>query len=204
MNPTESDTPTSINFALDTCRTYVTRHKIQAFVFLGLLVVIPLFTGIYFYANNRDQSSFRSSLMKAIDDQNSSTHLSTAQIDSLTKLASTDTTKSDYILYAFLIVVFGIFTSFYRFHLKEGAKYEHFLLGLRRIQLAASNSKDKYETEVRQSLTQDAFIYETKSSLITKEKRVENPLPGVPSSDIASSIVNKIFESIEIIAKPDP
>ncbi|MBN9484247.1 MAG: hypothetical protein BGO70_12170 [Bacteroidetes bacterium 43-93] len=195
----EDTNPTYLNFALDTCKAYVNRHNVQASIFLAFIIVIPLFTASYFFINNNRE--YRSHLGLSEEINNKSSPLSQSQIDALLKLTATGTTKIDYILYGFLIVAFGIFTSFYRFHLKEVAKYEHFLLGFARIQIAASNSQDSYETEVRQSLTHDAFHYETKSSFITNEKRIKSPLPGVPSSDIASAIINKVLDSVEIIGK---
>ena len=39
------------------------------------------------------------------------------------------------ILYGIFILIFGVLTSFYRFHLKEISKYEHFLIGIHRVRL---------------------------------------------------------------------
>ena len=106
-----------------------------------------------------------------------------------------------YIFYGVFILVFGILTSFYKFHLKEAAKYEHFLFGFLRIRIAGNNSKTRYEDEVKTSLTKDAFSIEHKP-LISKDKGIESPIPGHPTSDAFIFIMNKILGSVEITAKP--
>ncbi|MDQ1164880.1 hypothetical protein [Flavobacterium sp. SORGH_AS_0622] len=106
-----------------------------------------------------------------------------------------------YIIYGIFILIFSIVTSFYRFHQKEISKHEHYLIGFHRIRIAANNSKNKFETEVRTELTRDAFSYETHKAIFSKEKKIESPIPGHPTSDISVMLINKIFEAIEIKAK---
>lgn len=106
-----------------------------------------------------------------------------------------------FILYGIFIIVFSVLISFYRFHQKEISKYEHYLIGFHRIRIAANNSVGKFEDEVRTSLTKDAFVYESSSGLFTKYKKIESPIPGHPTSDIATYMINKIFNSIEIREK---
>ena len=105
----------------------------------------------------------------------------------------------NFIIYGFFIIIFGVVISFYRFHLKEIAKYENFLLGFQRIRIAGNNSLNGYETEVRQALTQDAFVMETKS--VTTKKTIESPIPGHPTSDLSVFLLNKIMDAIEVSAK---
>ncbi|BBO83925.1 hypothetical protein DSCO28_44910 [Desulfosarcina ovata subsp. sediminis] len=50
--------------------------------------------------------------------------------------------------------------------------------------------------QVRDALTQNAFEYTT-----GKEKKVESPLPGHPSSDLVASVLDKLLENIEIKIK---
>jgi hypothetical protein len=107
----------------------------------------------------------------------------------------------DFVTYGIFIIAFSVLTSFYRFHQKEVSKYEHYLIGFHRIRIAANNSSNKFEDEVRTSLTRDAFVYETHAGLFTKNKKVESPIPGHPTSDLATYMVNKIFDSIEIREK---
>ena len=195
MSQTKED-KSSTDFAIDTCKENITRHRFQSSFFLTLLLAIPIFAGFYFYTNALQEDYLKESLLKIASATSSS-----ATSDTLTKLYTDSASKTDYILYALLILVFGVFTSFYRFHLKEIAKYEHFHVGLMRIKIAAHNSEKKYETEVRQALTNDAFSYDTKATLINKEKRVESPVSGHLSSDIGTAIINKVLDSIEVITK---
>ncbi len=133
-------------------------------------------------------------------------------LDSL--IASTPTTSNkvensnvdnapQYILYGILILTVGIFSSLYRYHQKEISRFESFSFGLHRIRIAANNGNTGFEDEVRTSLVQDAFHYETKTSILdSNKKKVESPVPGYPSSDIATAILNKFLDSIEIVTKP--
>ena len=186
----------STDYAIDTCKENISRHRFQSSFFLTLLLLIPIFAGFYFYSKASQESYLKDVLLKIV-----SKTTSAATSDTLTKLFGDNGSKTDYILYALLILVFGVFTSFYRFHLKEIAKYEHFHVGFMRIKIAAHNSEKKYETEVRHALTNEAFSYDTKSALINNEKRVESPIPGHPGSDIGSAIINKFLDSIEIVTK---
>lgn len=102
------------------------------------------------------------------------------------------------ISYGVFILVFGVTTSFYRFFLKEAAKYEHFLFGLHRIRIAANNSKTGFEDEVRTALTQNAFLeYSSNDSIFSKRKgTVESPIPGYPTSDLSVFLLNSIREEL--------
>lgn len=104
----------------------------------------------------------------------------------------------DFILYGIFILIFSIGTSFYRFHQKEVSKYEHYLIGFHRIRIAANNSPNKFEDEVRTALTRDAFSYETSNGIFSKDKKIESPLPGHPTSDLATIMINRIFDAIDI------
>lgn len=180
MTTTET-TPvkSSTDLSIELCQETIKKHRFRSNSFLYILVFIPVFAGTYF--------GFES-------------YLAFKLIGTAYSMPNTDA-KTNYILYLLLIVVFSIFTSLYRFHSKEIAKYEHFLLGFMRIRIAATNNEPGYQTEVRQSLTHEAFTYDTKPALITKGRKVENPVPGNPTSDIGTAIINKIFESIEIVQK---
>lgn len=124
-------------------------------------------------------------------------------INSMNKLKETLNSKSsygfdDFILYGIFILIFSIVTSFYRFHQKEVSKYEHYLIGFHRIGIAANNSPKKFEDQVRTALTREAFTYETSKGLFSKEKKIESPIPGHPTSDLATIMINRIFDAIEI------
>ena len=103
-------------------------------------------------------------------------------------------------IYAFIgvfIVVFGVMMAIYRFHLTEISRAHQYRFGLLRIRIAANNYDiPGFDTEVRQSLTHDAFQFST-----GKEKKIESPLPGHPSSDLVTIFLNKFFDSFKIEAK---
>lgn len=123
----------------------------------------------------------------------------------LSELVSKTSSTSSYIIYGIYVFLFGTVISFYRYHLKEVAKYEHYLLGFMRIRIAANNSEQGFDTEVRHSLTDGAFSYEnSKTTLFKKEKHIESPIPGHPTSDIGTAALNKILDSIEIVTKKKP
>lgn len=109
---------------------------------------------------------------------------------------------SSYISYTIFIILFGIFVSFYRFHQKEVSKYEHYLIGLHRIRIAANNSSEGFDGEVRTSLTKDAFNNGENGFFSKKNKQIESPLPGHPTSDITVLLLNKILDTIEVTVKP--
>lgn len=99
-----------------------------------------------------------------------------------------------YVFAALFSVVFGVLMAIYRFHLSEISRSEQYRLGLHRIRIAANNhDKEGFNSEVRISLTQGAFDFNS-----GKEKKVESPLPGHPASDIGSLLTNKFLETIDI------
>lgn len=104
------------------------------------------------------------------------------------------------ILFAFLgvfIVVFGVLMAIYRFHLSEISRAHQYRFGLLRIRIAANNFQEQgFGTEVRQALTQNAFLFST-----GKEKKLDSPLPGHPASDLGSLFINKFMESLEVKLK---
>ena len=107
--------------------------------------------------------------------------------------------KSDYnnyILYGIFIILFSVLTSFYRFFLKEITKQEHYLIGFHRIRIAGNNSTTKYDDEVKIALTNNAFNYGNSTSN-SKEKNFESPIPGHPTSDITTTLLNKIMDKLE-------
>lgn len=102
----------------------------------------------------------------------------------------------DYIIYGIFILIFGVISSFYRFHLKEISKQEHYLIGFHRVRVAGNNSKTKYDDEVKISLTRNAFEFN-----IGKNEKISNPMPGNPSSDIAITLLNKVMDKLEFKEK---
>jgi hypothetical protein len=109
--------------------------------------------------------------------------------------------NTDYInllIYAFVLIITGIILSIYRFHLKEISKYEHYLIGFHRIRIAGNNSTSKYDDEVKMSLTRNAFELSNE-----KKEKINNPLPGHPTTEITTYLLNKIFDKLEISKKDD-
>lgn len=100
-----------------------------------------------------------------------------------------------YILFATFILVFGIIASYYRYHIKEASKFEQYHIGFLRIRIAGNNSSTGFEDLVKESLTKDAFNFDI------SRKKIENPLPGHPTSDIASTLINKILDNFELKQK---
>lgn len=103
-----------------------------------------------------------------------------------------------YVFVAVFIVVFGVSMALYRFYLTEISRAQQYRLGLMRIRIAANNSDTSgFDSEVRQSLTADAFVYST-----GKDKKVESPVPGHPGVDAGALLVNKIFDKFDVALKP--
>lgn len=109
-----------------------------------------------------------------------------------------------YLLFGTFITVFGVLMATYRFHLGEISRINHAQLGFMRIRVAARNSKPAFQTEVRKALTENAFtsLEGSGPSLLSKGKKIENPLPGHPASDLSTQVLNKIVEQLEISLKP--
>jgi hypothetical protein len=132
-------------------------------------------------------------LLNAKNEQNISYNKSIEQVQKVS--------FSDYISYAIFILIFGVFTSLYRFHLKEISKHEHYLIGFQRIRIAGVNSSTKYDDEVKISLTKNAFYYESEGKAKQSDKSIESPIQGHPASDIATNLLNKILEKFEFKPK---
>ncbi len=107
-----------------------------------------------------------------------------------------------YGLFAAFVMVFGVLMAVYRFHLNEIARSEHYKIGFMRIRVAANNYKvEGFGSEVRDSLTNKAFTYNPSSVFKSKEKKVDSPLPGHPTSDLSTIVLNKLLESLEFKRK---
>ncbi len=100
-----------------------------------------------------------------------------------------------YLLYALFIIIFGVLTSFYRYHLKEISKLEQYYFGFLRIRIAGNNSLTGYDDLVKDSLTRDAFTFESPS------KKITSPVPGHPGSDILTNFLNKLLDKFELTPK---
>ena len=225
-----ADTPSTTDQAIERCETIIGSHRRKAyFVFILLfamtsiflmLIGLPLvrnYYGIKEYSTNPIDTSnnfinklnaidtlsvlkYDSAISKAIAYQKL---LNTKEEIKLATLKSSTNQKTDlssFILYGVFILIFGVLASFYRFHLKEISRQEHFLLGFHRIRIAAVNSSTKYDDEVLKALTKDAFYLHTQAQ--SSKSKVESPILGHPGSDAATTILNKLLEQIEVRLKP--
>jgi hypothetical protein len=72
-----------------------------------------------------------------------------------------------------------------------------------RVQVAANNAeREGFKNEVHSALTLNAFAIPSDGFLGRKEKTIESPLPGHPALELATGIVNKILEQVEVVLKP--
>jgi hypothetical protein len=105
-------------------------------------------------------------------------------------------------VFAIYVVVFGVLMAVYRFHLNEVARSEHYKMGFMRIRVAANNFSDQgFNSEVRESLTKDAFVYNPSTVFSSKDKKIDSPLPGHPSSDLTAIVLNKLLDGIDVKKK---
>jgi hypothetical protein len=102
-----------------------------------------------------------------------------------------------FIVFGLYLAVFGIIIALYRFHMSEVARNEQIKLGFWRIRIAARNTTAGFQTEVRRSLTKDAFSFDPKVKS-EKGKEIESPIPGHPASELATTVLNKIFDQIDV------
>lgn len=119
----------------------------------------------------------------------------------ITEVSESSTVLPDpslvYVFVGVFVVVFGVMMAIYRFHLAEISRAQQYRFGLMRIRIAANNAESLgFDSEVRQALTHEAFQFYT-----GKEKKVESPLPGHPTSDAGALFINKILEKIDIQVK---
>jgi len=100
--------------------------------------------------------------------------------------------------FGFCALFFSVIISIYRFHLREITKNEQLKLGFMRIRIAANNSTEGFDSDVRKSLVESAFYVQRDDNFTIKKNKVENPMPGHPISDLSTVLINKILEGIDI------
>jgi hypothetical protein len=103
---------------------------------------------------------------------------------------------------ALLIVFISVFVGLYRTHLREINRNEVFLFALLRIQAAASAGDAAIDPDVKACLLKDPFEVPREPSILRREKNIESPLPGHPTSDLSAMLVNKLLDQVELIVKP--
>jgi len=181
---TTPDSPTTIDDAIATCDEQIASHRNSGVRILGVLagatailvIAVAVFGWLLF------QPLARLSEDKAISALFSGPFI--------------------YAILAIFTIVFGVLMAIYRFHLNEVAKAEHNKVGFLRIRIAAHNLSQGYQTEVRQSLTEQAFTVGL--SAVQKPKVVESPLPGHPTADVTAEVLDKILQRFDLVEKKVP
>jgi hypothetical protein len=218
-------TPSTTDLAIDRCEKIIQSHAKQARLLITLLLAVTyIFVGLIAYliifgksekldaeSKNIAVSSFERQLMKdSVSLGKYDSLLSKAILFQKLKnenLKGTDNIKeekklpelNDIVLYAIFVLVFAVLTSLYRFHLKEISRQEHYLVGLQRIRIAAVNSSTKYDGSVLTALTENAFSFDKGGE--RSSKVIKNPLEGHPTTDVATDLLNKLFEKFDFIQK---
>ena len=187
--PTEN-TESAINVAINSLDGAINDHTQDAKISQtrALYGIIFLAIGFMMILMFNTMSSVKSSMDSKKDD-----------ISYVAQMGDT-VEKNKTLLFVFVglsVMNFGVFMTLHRHHLNEVAKARHYKLGFQRIQIAAeSHGNEGYHTEVRQSLVEGAFTYN--SAAATNSKKVGNPMPGHPTSDISTMFINKMLEAVEI------
>ena len=105
------------------------------------------------------------------------------------------TSQLDKIIYVtvfLMVVITGVFVSFYRLHLKEVVRNELLLVDFIRLRIVILKTDDDY-----QPLNEAMLLGLFSSNLPESTKRtVENPLPGSIVTDLATKISNKVIGAI--------
>jgi hypothetical protein len=113
---------------------------------------------------------------------------------------------SDTMMYgagALLVLIIGVLSSTYRFHLKEISKNEQYKMAFLRIRIAATNAGTPgFDGEVRVALTNRPFDIQVEDSASLRHRKIESPMPGNPTSDLGTSVINRLLDEIEIIFQP--
>jgi hypothetical protein len=140
------------------------------------------------------QSSLDASRARAENDAKAVTSFEASPL-----LSNTETYGAGLIFVVLISVLVGL----YRMHVREIVKNEHYRLALLRVGIAAANfEKPGYDTKVRVALLNNAFEIPSEPKLFEKTRKLESPLPGHPTSDLMTGIVNKILEKFEVEVKP--
>lgn len=100
---------------------------------------------------------------------------------------------SDYLLYTLFVVLFGVFTSLYRYFLREMARHQHYLMGFDRLRIALSMQAPRYHSLIMEALVHHAFYAHD----VRDKPAVNSPLPGHPLSDFSAQLLSRIADKID-------
>jgi hypothetical protein len=194
MNPKEprqgevdqpSDVRNSVNEAIGRCDLNSKRHRKFALMWLIFIpFVCAALLGPPFY------SKF------IVETKTFGEKAASGEIAALSKRVEIVSIASIAICIAITVTMFGM----YRFHMGQTVRNEHMELGFHRIRIAARNSAAGFETDVRRSLTDNAFVFEEGKK--AKKGTIENPMPGHPAADLLTQLFNQLLERIEIDVRP--
>ena len=176
--------PLTIDEAITACDKVISTQRLNARLLLVLLVIATW--GLY--------SAFK--YLEQISEQVCAVGGGTLDPEKIAAFAS-KASIYPFIVFGLYLTVFGILIALYRFHMSEVSRNEQIKLGFWRIRIAARNTTPGFQTEVRQSLTKDAFSFDRKVKG-EKGKEIESPIPGHPASELATSILNKVFDQIDV------
>jgi len=197
----------SIDQTIDNLNQQINEHRqegrrMQLFAFIMGALLLGAGFSIYLYqeieasSNNAYLESIISKILATSGETSEAAKNTAKELGALRSkvLESNTSITVIYVFVGVFIVVFGVLMAIYRFHLTEISRAQQQKLGLQRIRIAANNNdKDGFGSEVRESLTYGAFDYTT-----GKEKKMESPLPGHPTSDFATLFMNKVLDNINI------
>jgi uncharacterized membrane protein len=91
----------------------------------------------------------------------------------------------------------GISITQYRYHINEASRMEFYFIAFLRIRVAARNIKEGWKSDVRTALTNGAFNFIPTSKIQKQKSEIDSPIPGHPTSDIATAAVNKLISLLE-------
>jgi len=176
--------PRTLDQAIDECEKHVRRHSMQSWATIVVLLAFGYVLHLAFQWTD-------SALTKAINAGRGA--MDEERISHLAAILQ----YMPYLFVAAFLVVFGVMIAIYRFHLVEITKNEQYKLGFWRIRIAANNTTEGFQTEVRRALTENAFSFEKSRSGFKRSKDLESPLPGHPASDLVTAVLNKLLDEVE-------
>ena len=207
---TEYDPSDPIDNAIIKCNDYIesqqtsARRVLMILIYISVTALTLLGMFVYFiftsqertgYELSRDISSLKALLRDKTENGEKLPEITLGTVDPPANNTGTFNLTVFAILSAFT-VVFGVSMSVYRFHLNEISKTEHYKIGFIRIRIAAESKRKGYQSEVRSALTDRPFDPPARAGLVSRNV-VSNPMPGNPSTDALTSVLNKILERID-------
>jgi len=184
--PTDENSPKTIDEAITACEKIISRHVLHSRIMLVLMgcTLFPFYYAFKVLEIWRQNIVGLGNMGGALDPEPVKEFIAKAGI-------------YPYVILALFLATMGIIIALYRFHMNEIVRNEQIKIGFWRIRIAARNTTSGFQTEVRQSLTKDAFQFSSKGNK-EKGKEIESPVQGHPASDFATAVFNKILDSIDV------